>query len=118
MTTYPVMCLYCGREMLFEQPAPMDDPGELSAFCSNDCSRGYGKRLLQQFVDLGSVMVDMDCGCFAVVHSVKGNGATMPWMICEKARGRNNWSLHSNEVHHAAVQIVRERLEQENADGF
>jgi hypothetical protein len=109
MTTYSVICGGCGREMLFEQPEPMADPGQLSAFCSNDCSRKVGLSMMRPIVDAGhGIIVDLPCGCFALVYSAKENGATMPWMICESARGGfENWSKHSNEVHHEAVAIVR-----------
>lgn len=96
--------------MLFEQPEPMNDPGELSAFCSNDCSRKVGKAMMAPFVEHGSVMVDLPCGCFALVHSVDGRGSSMPWMICKAASGGfENWSRHSNEVHRFAVEAVRSR---------
>lgn len=110
MVTYSVRCNSCGKEMLFEQPAPMDEPGELSAFCSNECSRRFGKTMLQGFVDAGSMMVDLPCGCFACVHSVMGNGSTMPWIICEAGRGPSNHAAHSNDIHHQAVAIARRRL--------
>lgn len=112
MTTYSVKCAWCQHEMLIEQPEPMDDPGELPAFCGNDCSRRFGKRMMQKAVDSGiAMMVDLPCGCFALVYSVEGPGSTMPWPLCERARGKPAYFEHSQEVHEQAVTIARKKLE-------
>ena len=111
MTTYSVNCGWCGREMLFEQPEPMADPGELSAFCSNQCSRSFGEKM---FSELPGVLLDMPCGCLVLVSSVHGSGSTMPWPICEKARGKEAYFNHSNELHKQAVELVRRQIEEQD----
>ncbi len=110
MTThYALSCGFCGRDMLEERPEPLNDPGELPAFCSVECSRKRGKEMLQVLVDAGGIMVDLPCGCFVVVHGVEGRGSTTPWIVCEAAGNFYDWAEHSATIHVEAVRIVRER---------
>ena len=82
-----------------------------SAFCSNECSKAFGWQMLSQ---LPGMLLEMPCGCLAVVHGVDGNGSTMPWLLCKQARGRENYLNHSNEIHREAVEIVKKKLEEES----
>lgn len=101
--------------MLIEQPMPMKDPGELPGFCSVDCSVAFGRKILQESVDQGAMMIDLPCGCFAAVLSVAGSGFAMPWNVCEASLGFTDSAMrHRLESHSLAVQIARQRLMENN----
>jgi len=110
MTTYEVHCVSCGKAMLFEQPRPMKDPGQLAAFCSPECSAKWFEGLHQDSVQNGAVMYEAECGCLVLVYSVEDGGHTMPWGICELGVQMTPAGVdHRNHLHDDAVEAVRQR---------
>lgn len=103
MTTYGISCGGCGKEMLFDHTG---DPGTLPAFCSDKCSIKFAKQMFQPLIEMGGILVELTCGCMAVVHGTEGRGSTQPWLVCKEGKDHTK---HSTEVHDQAVAIVRKQ---------
>lgn len=107
VVTYEVPCQFCGTPQLFENAERLVDPGTLPAFCSTRCSRDAFHQMIAPALEAGAQLVELDCGCQAVVYSTAGNGSSMPWPLCDKARGQPAYFEHSNEIHRQAIETVR-----------
>ena len=106
MVTYSVTCSMCKNELLIEHAQPLNDPGTLPAFCSNECSKRFGYGLLKPLIDQGAKLIILDCGCFSAVFLSEEGGTTFPWFVCEAAK--DNLEKHCLFVHKTAIEKAKQ----------
>lgn len=98
-------CSECFKEVT--NPVLMDAVGGC-LFCSKQCSYKFSKILFESFINNGSVLVNLQCGCFSIVHDIQGGGTSYVWGLCEKTQTGNDIE-HRAFVHNNAVNAVRQR---------
>jgi len=84
MVTYEVECFNCGRPILQEHTQPLEDLGELHAYCSPKCSEEAFTNMVKPMVDQGAAkLVKVDCGCLVLITALGiDQQFGMPWINC------------------------------------